>query len=114
MLLALLLATSSLAFALALTPLARSVFRRSRLVDHPNDGRKKHAVPIPRVGGVVIVVSLALAGCLAAASGFGARALQRDHSTRLLIRLLPAVGIIFATGPSRRSVPLTALAKALR
>jgi UDP-GlcNAc:undecaprenyl-phosphate GlcNAc-1-phosphate transferase len=97
MLLALLLAASSLAFALALTPLARSVFRRSRLVDHPNSGRKKHAVPIPRVGGIVIVISLILSGCVAAASGLGALVLG-DPSTQLLIRLLPAVGIIFVTG----------------
>src|SRR5215467_12734809 len=46
-------------FSYGLTPLVRSVARRVGAVDQPG-GRKIHAIPTPRLGGVSVVVSGAL------------------------------------------------------
>src|SRR5215510_281400 len=43
-------------FSYGLTPLVRSVARRVGAVDQPG-GRKIHAVPTPRLGGVSVVVA---------------------------------------------------------
>ena len=50
-----------LAFALCLvlTPLCRDLFLRFDIVDHPDELRKFHLKPIPRIGGIPIVLSYA-------------------------------------------------------
>ena len=80
-----------------LTPLCRNLSLRFNIVDHPDNDRKFHAAPIPRIGGVAIV--LAYAGAL------GIVFLIAPQSAKLYIRhqhllwaLLPAAGIIFLTG----------------
>ena len=88
-----------LAFFLCLvvTPIVRDIFRKAELVDRPDQQRKFHTTPIPRVGGIPIVVSytgsLALLFLL---SPHGVK-LYIQHS-RLLLSLLPATGIMFLTG----------------
>jgi UDP-N-acetylmuramyl pentapeptide phosphotransferase/UDP-N-acetylglucosamine-1-phosphate transferase len=64
------LTTASFVLSVLLCALVRTLARRLRLVDVPNE-RSLHKVPVPRLGGVAIVVSvwivLALAGLLVAA-----------------------------------------------
>ncbi len=84
-------------FCLVLTPLCRDLFLRYGIVDHPDAHRKLHVRPIPRIGGVPIVLSYA--GALLVMLFFaphGAR-LFVQHS-RLLLELLPAASVIFLTG----------------
>src|SRR5881296_736152 len=47
----------SFALALILTPLVRDLFRKLGFVDLPDNKRKRHAYPIPRVGGIAIALS---------------------------------------------------------
>jgi UDP-GlcNAc:undecaprenyl-phosphate GlcNAc-1-phosphate transferase len=49
---------SSFGLCLLLTPLARAVAMRLRLVDHPDGGRKIHGQPTPMAGGTALLVSL--------------------------------------------------------
>lgn len=50
----------SLSLSLFLTPVIRRLATRLNFFDVPGDGRKVHAAPIPRVGGVAIFLSVAL------------------------------------------------------
>jgi UDP-N-acetylmuramyl pentapeptide phosphotransferase/UDP-N-acetylglucosamine-1-phosphate transferase len=43
-------------FSVALTPIARDIFRAYNVVDRPGR-RKVHAYPIPRVGGIPIAIA---------------------------------------------------------
>lgn len=47
-------------FALILTPLTIKLAHKFNLVDIPNDNRRIHKKPMPRIGGVAIVVSMFL------------------------------------------------------
>lgn len=82
---------------LGLTPLCRDLFLRFDIVDRPDDSRKFHLKPIPRIGGIPIVLSYG--GAMALMLFFapaGAR-LSVQHST-LILELLPPAAIIFVTG----------------
>ena len=94
-----LLALGSLAFVLCLvlTPLCRNLFLRFDIVDRPDELRKLHLKPIPRIGGIPIVLSYA--GALAImllVAPRGAR-ISVQH-TQLILELLPAAAVIFLTG----------------
>src|SRR5438132_5506306 len=78
---------SAFLFALILTPLCRDLFIRLGLVDHPDGRRKLHRQPIPLLGGVPIVLS-----CLCAC------ALLLPLGTPLILKLIPAVCLVFCTG----------------
>jgi UDP-GlcNAc:undecaprenyl-phosphate GlcNAc-1-phosphate transferase len=79
-----------------LTPVVRNLFRRWGVVDRPGD-RKTHKHPIPRVGGVAILLAYVLAfGCLLAVK-LKAGLLVWSAFPRV-IQLLPAAGLIFAIG----------------
>ncbi|HEX3743291.1 MAG TPA: MraY family glycosyltransferase [Bryobacteraceae bacterium] len=71
-----------LAFLLAagLTPVCRTLCRRLGWVDHP-DARKQHRVPVPRAGGIAILL------------GYGAAMVWARQWS-----LLPAVAAAFGTG----------------
>ncbi len=87
------------AFVLCLitTPLCRDLFRKWGVVDRPDEVRKFHNSPIPRVGGVAIALSYALAlGLLLLFAPHGARIFIR-HKVLLLSLLVPA-SLVFATG----------------
>lgn len=91
---------SALAFFLALifTPVVRRLALRFDLVDKPDNQRKLHKNPVPRLGGVAIALSyaFALAFCLIAPY----KNISIDIPTGLAsgIRLLPAAITIFAVG----------------
>jgi UDP-GlcNAc:undecaprenyl-phosphate GlcNAc-1-phosphate transferase len=85
-------------FSLVLTPYVRDAARKLNLVDHPDSTRKIHSRPIPRVGGVAIVISYILAFGFVLVLPY--RGLSFDLYTvipRALV-LLPAAGLVFAIG----------------
>ena len=62
------LGTTAFLLCFVLTPLCRNLAIRFGLLDQPDTRRKLHAKPIPRLGGVAIVVSYALSLLLGAAA----------------------------------------------
>jgi UDP-GlcNAc:undecaprenyl-phosphate GlcNAc-1-phosphate transferase len=91
------LGTSAFLLCLMLTPLCRDLFVRANVVDRPDADRKFHLRPVPRIGGVPIV--LAYAGSLAMILIFnpGGGRLYIQHE-RLFLELLPAAALVFLTG----------------
>ncbi len=91
------LAAVSFVLSLLLTPFVRNVALRLRLFDKPDHNRKIHKVPIPRLGGVAILVStLAAYGLLFI---FNVKATSVIWSgVPFALRFLPAVGVIFGIG----------------
>jgi len=78
---------------LVLTPIFRDIFRSYGIVDQPDRRRKVHAHPIPRVGGIPIFLSYAIA------------LYPWPHAPEaltqylpLIQKLAPAATVIFATG----------------
>lgn len=84
-------------FCFLLTPLCRSLAHRFDLVDHPDGDRKTHVKAVPRLGGVPIVVSYALAVGLVAVFPPAHEHMYIQHK-QLLVSLLPAAALIFLTG----------------
>jgi UDP-GlcNAc:undecaprenyl-phosphate/decaprenyl-phosphate GlcNAc-1-phosphate transferase len=91
------LGLTAFVLCLVLTPICRNVFTRFNLVDHPDGERKLHGKPIPRIGGIPIALSYAIAlGLMVAFAPQGAR-ISVQHST-LFWSLLPASALVFLTG----------------
>lgn len=84
----------SFGFSVVLTPIIRDIFRSFKVVDQPDDPRKVHVHPIPRVGGIAIAIAYVLAFYLVRLNG--SNALDRELS--VLSRVLPAALLVFATG----------------
>ncbi len=78
---------------LLLTPICRDVFRSYGVVDQPDQGRKLHAHPIPRVGGIAIALSYL--GALLLITHTDA---AEWPEFALVWRLLPGAAVIFAVG----------------
>jgi len=91
------LAASSLLICLALTPLCRNIFRRAGLLDHPDQLRKTHERAVPRMGGIPIAIAYVGSFLLLLLSPFHAGSMLVQHMP-LVWKLLPAAGLIFATG----------------
>jgi UDP-N-acetylmuramyl pentapeptide phosphotransferase/UDP-N-acetylglucosamine-1-phosphate transferase len=91
------LAFTSFALSLLLTPLVRNTALRLGFVDTPDDRRKTHKIPIPRVGGVAIFSATILAYILLLIVGSSASPIVR-HGLPFAARLLPAIVLIFAVG----------------
>ncbi len=88
-----------IAFLLCLvaTPICRDLFLKFKIVDHPDQVRKLHLKPIPRIGGIAIVFSYAGAlGLVLLLAPHGA-AISIQHE-KLFLALLPATALIFVTG----------------
>ena len=86
----------ALVLSSALTPICRNVALRLNLVDHPDGGRKLHRRPIPRVGGIPILLSMATACiCLTFLPWAGTKAVAAAVSHWPFLAVLAAV---FATG----------------
>ncbi len=92
-----LLGVVSFVLALLVTPAVRSVARRWGLVDVPNEERRIHAEPVPRVGGVAIVVAYAGAFGVLFLAGLAASGMVRG-AMPVVERLLPAALVVFVTG----------------
>ena len=82
---------------LCLTPVLRDVFKRLDILDRPDGGRKSHAKPVPRMGGIPIVLSYAGALGLVYLFAPNGSKIYIQHGT-LLRSLLPAAGLVFLTG----------------
>jgi UDP-GlcNAc:undecaprenyl-phosphate/decaprenyl-phosphate GlcNAc-1-phosphate transferase len=91
------LAFASFILSLLLTPLVRNVFRRLGIVDEPDKARKFHQRAIPRVGGVAIALSCALAFGVLLLTNLKGGAIVSD-ALPLAWGLLPAAGLVFAVG----------------
>jgi UDP-GlcNAc:undecaprenyl-phosphate GlcNAc-1-phosphate transferase len=91
------LAVTSFVFSLALTPGIRDLFNRLGVVDVPDAARKFHDHPIPRAGGIAIVLSFGLSTSLLLLipSGGGRIILQ---ASPLIGKLMPAAAVIFFVG----------------
>src|ERR1051325_4583204 len=94
----------SFVLALAMTPVFRGLALRLGYVDRPDDGRKRHAHPVPRVGGVPIVLASVASVVLLAGGprdGGGVRGVGGVLGGGALLSfaaLARAVLAIFATG----------------
>jgi len=83
--------------ALVLTPLVRDYVGKLGFLDHPDGVRKKHAAPIPRVGGIAIVLSYIITFAIALALPFT----YTEHLHRSLPDILPLTlvgSVVFMTG----------------
>ncbi len=87
----------SFLLSLVLTPLCRNIALRRGLVDKPDADRKFHKRPVPRVGGVPIMLSFAVAAGLMALSP-----LTAGHAIAgalpFALRLMPGLLVVFLTG----------------
>lgn len=102
------LGISSFLISLAITPLLRRAL--GSLVDRPNEERKVHRSPIPRIGGIPIALAYVAAfGLLLASPLHGASRV----SLPLVLTLMPAVIVVFATGLLDDLVGLTPWQKLL-
>lgn len=86
-----------LAFASALLPLVTRWARELSLLDIPDDDRRRHAVPTPRVGGVAIFVAVVLATAIVLTL---ARTMseQQIQMTPIWPALLLGAAIVWVTG----------------
>jgi len=90
------LGSVSFLLSLFLTPMVRGVFRRSGLAQRGSEATGLHH-PIPRAGGVAIVISyLAAYVCLLAVPLKGGIVVW--DSLNFTLRLMPAAGLIFMIG----------------
>ncbi len=87
----------SLALSLLLTPLARNLAWHYGLVDQPDQRRKIHGSPIPRVGGVAIFATVIGAYGLLLIVRLSSGAIVWQDLP-LVLRLLPALVIVFGIG----------------
>jgi UDP-GlcNAc:undecaprenyl-phosphate GlcNAc-1-phosphate transferase len=83
--------------SLILTPLVRDHVGKWGFLDHPDGVRKKHAAPIPRVGGIAIVLSYIITFAIALALPFT----YTNHLHHSLPDILPLTlvgSVVFMTG----------------
>ena len=91
------LALFSFALSLVLTPLCRNFAVRHGLLDTPDAARKFHKSPVPRVGGVPIMLAYAAAvGLMALSPWTAGRAIA--GALPFALRLMPGLVIVFLTG----------------
>ncbi|PYT18376.1 MAG: hypothetical protein DMG59_04555 [Acidobacteria bacterium] len=91
------LAACSFILSFLLTPLLRDLALRRGWVDKPDNKRKVHPVPIPRIGGVPIVLAyVGSFGILLLTSLDGSLAVQQAFP--LVWKLLPAAVLVFTIG----------------
>ncbi len=91
------LGLTSFVICFTLTPLCRDLALRYKLVDRPDEDRKRHGRDIPRLGGVPIVIAYAASLAIAYALAPAGQRLYIQHQD-LLWSLLPAAAIVFFTG----------------
>jgi UDP-GlcNAc:undecaprenyl-phosphate GlcNAc-1-phosphate transferase len=87
----------SFALALLLTPLVRNLAWRFGIVDQPDQQRKIHSAPIPRMGGVAIFASVVLAYGLLLVARLSSGAIVWE-GLPLVLRLFPAFAVVFSIG----------------
>jgi UDP-GlcNAc:undecaprenyl-phosphate GlcNAc-1-phosphate transferase len=83
--------------SLLLTPVVRNASLRFGLVDQPDQARKFHIAPVPRLGGVAIFIAVILSYVLLLAVRLSSGTIVWE-GLPLFIRLTPAIAVIFGTG----------------
>lgn len=83
--------------ALVLTPLFRNLAWRVGIVDLPDQQRKTHVSPIPRIGGVAIFSSVIISYVLLLLVRLSSGAIVWEGMP-LILRLLPALAVVFGIG----------------
>lgn len=91
------LALASLALSLVLTPAIRNLAWYLGIVDQPDQQRKFHGSPIPRLGGVAIFASVIGAYGLLLIVRLSSGAIVWENLP-IILRLLPALAIVFGIG----------------
>jgi UDP-N-acetylmuramyl pentapeptide phosphotransferase/UDP-N-acetylglucosamine-1-phosphate transferase len=86
----------STSVALFLTPWIIKIATRLGLVDLPSERRIHHS-PIPRAGGIAVVVAF-LSGCFWAFSLPEANLMRGNTDKEWLLSIIPALSLIFVTG----------------
>ncbi|MGE5645990.1 MAG: MraY family glycosyltransferase [Acidobacteriota bacterium] len=92
------LAFSALLLALVLTPIFRNLGRKLGWFDLPDQARKLHKEPIPRIGGIPIVLAYTGAFALLLLVPLPGRDLVLARGLPLAWNLIPAALVVFATG----------------
>src|SRR5580658_3417956 len=87
------LALVSFGLSLILTPILRDIFRSYGVVDEPDQHRKIHKYPIPRVGGIAVAISYTASFFIVQL-----RTGIIDENLALVWKVLPAACTIFAVG----------------
>jgi UDP-GlcNAc:undecaprenyl-phosphate GlcNAc-1-phosphate transferase len=101
----------SVVLALVVTPLVRD-FLGKFFLDHPDGVRKKHVTPVPRVGGIAIVVSYVITFAIALALPFSYTA-HLHHELPNILQLTLVASVVFFTGVLDDLIGLAAWQKLL-
>lgn len=91
------LGITSALLALLLTPLVRNMAWHFGIVDQPDQKRKIHRAPIPRMGGMALLMAIVGSYGLLLAVRLSAGAIVWE-GLPLVLRLLPALAVIFSIG----------------
>jgi UDP-GlcNAc:undecaprenyl-phosphate GlcNAc-1-phosphate transferase len=94
----LLLGVITFIFALALTPIVRRASISFGFVDRPDENRKLHKAPIPRVGGVAILLALLCTRGMLYVVARPSIDVTDWSALPIAYRLIPAAAVIFLTG----------------
>ncbi len=101
---------AALVAGLLITPLVRRLAHRLELLDHPGDHRKVHQFPVPRLGGVAMVIAFGVGLALAtlAAGDLNAGGLDPNRAPAILagVTLLLVLGVIDDTRGMRALIKL--------
>jgi UDP-GlcNAc:undecaprenyl-phosphate GlcNAc-1-phosphate transferase len=92
-----LLAVTSFLLALLVTPACRRLFQHWGVVDQPDGGRHLHAHPIPRVGGIAVLLSY-LGGLAVLVFSPLSRHVMVVAGLPLAARICVAAALVFAVG----------------
>ena len=92
------LAAVAFLISLLLTPFVRDFALKRNWVDQPDQKRKLHTLPIPRLGGIAIVVAYLSALGLSLIAPYGTLPFDLSYAMESGIRLLPAATTIFLVG----------------
>jgi len=87
----------SFLLALILTPIVRDGIGRFGFLDHPDGIRKKHAAPVPRVGGIAIVVAYVATFLVAFILPFSYTFILRK-ALPMILQMSMVASVIFFTG----------------
>ena len=87
----------SFLLSLALTPIVRDIFLRRGIVDLPDQFRKLHSHPVPRVGGIAIAISYGASFLLVLPLPFSYTHVMEDALPGIW-KMCVAAGLIFLTG----------------
>lgn len=91
------LGLTSAMLTLVMTPLVRNLAWRFELIDQPDQQRKIHLAPTPRMGGVAIFAAVLCAYALLLAVRLSSGHIVWEDLP-LVTRIAPAFGVVFAVG----------------